>query len=619
MRNLQSWGDYASGGLRPGGGRPSFPLLTQEEWGLLNAPYSQWAPAPYNKFNYSCMDRVAPLIMRQEIKELKDQAHIGFLARLRPLKAKILLGMVPVSGDRWLERKMDDPANYRNLFELINDLIRIFDWYNHEDVHNRTRDAFNWMVDKYVEFEQAANLRREHNGITERLNLAGMWAEYWNDTMTNMSERTHQWVVDRVDEVQARAFVQYQDALKTAGTDEAAIGEAGKKYYECVQDLRGMLTRLDYTIGVPMTGFKGYTASNTFKDLSVMQRRATWSKTMGAKSFKHQAAILDAQDKAEAEEASNPPSLSDRMNIMSQFTKPAHARFRDTENLLGHYEEGKKNRDETRLALCGPLKLPTEEHWISILRERMAFYAKNPRNQEINPDAWGFVCYRLTYDQTDEQWATFQSKFSKDVLRSGTWIKGFEKIISKHGIKVIDGRDFGIAEGDVAAAKRHFKKTFTMLPALGRLWTQDFLVVDKQAYASYIDPPTEPEARPPPPYGPAFGCNGGHVRLVDATYDQLSQEMIDALSPGYKGEMKVLSSLLLEEIYPLLATLSVRPFGMWPCARLHAREVYVGTTDAAQEAWWENNRIDRTVMLMFFEDMRKKKADLIARRARETV
>jgi hypothetical protein len=613
VRNLQTFGDYATGGLRLGGGRPSFPLLTQEEWALLNAPYSQWAPAPFNRLSYSCMERVAPLIMRQELPELRNQPHIGFLARLRPLKAKLLLGMVPLSKDRWLERKMDDPANYKNLFELMNDLTRLFEWFNHEEVHTRTRDAFNWMVDRYVEFQKAANLRREQNGIEERLDLAGMWAEHWSDTMTNMSEQTHRWVVDRVDEVQARAFAQYQDALKTAGTDEVAIGEAGKKYYECVQDLRGMLTRLDYTIGVPMTGFKGYKAENAFKDLPVSQRRDTWSKMMGAKSFKHQVAILEAEDKAHAEETANPPSLAERMDIMGQLTKPAHPRFRDTENLLGHYEEGKKNRDEIRLALCGPPKLPTQEHWITILRERMDFYAKNPRNIERNPDAWGFVCYRLTYEQTDEQWATFQENFNKDIIRSGTWIEGFGDIIHKHKIMFIDGRKVGIAEGDVAAAKQHFKQTFTMLPGLGRMWTQDFLVVDKQAYASHVDPPTE-EKRPPPPYGAAFGCNGGHVRLVDTTYDQVPQELLKAVSPGYKGEMKVLSSLLLEEVYPLLASLSLRPFGMWPCARLHPREVYVGTTDAAQEGWWEFTRIDQAMMRGFFQSMRGRQADLRARR-----
>jgi hypothetical protein len=42
--------------------------------------------------------------------------------------------------------------------------------------------------------------------------------------------------------------------------------------------------------------------------------------------------------------------------------------------------------------------------------------------------------------------------------------------------------------------------------------------------------------------------------------------------------------------------------------------VYVGTTDAAQEGWWEFGRIDQAMMQGFFESMRSKKADLLARK-----
>jgi hypothetical protein len=478
-RHVQVFGDYASGGMRIGGRRPSFPLLTQDEIGLIGSPYSQWAPAPYNKLKYSCMDRLEPMFMRQEISELKKFPLMQFLARLRPLKAKLMLGTVPISADRWIERRMDDPANYRNLFELMQDLRVIFNWYNMEEVQGRTRAGFNWMVEKYVEFEQAANLRREQNGVQEKLDLAGMWAEYWNDLTSNMSDRTHQCVVDRVDEVQARAFAQYQGAIKAAGADEVAVGEAGRTYYECVQDLRGVLTQLEWTIGIPMTGFRGYKTSDALKDLPAEQRRDLWDKVMGGMSFRHQKAILDAQDKADAELAANPPSMKERMEIQKQFRMPTHPRFCDTENLIGHYDEGKGNRDETRLVLCGPPKLPMQEHWITVLRERMDFYAQNPRT-EMNPDAWGFVCYRLTYDQTNEQWAAFHERFNTDVSRSGTWIEGYDSIRHKTGIMWIDGREVGIAEGDIAAAKRHFKETFTYLPGVGRMWTQDFLVVDKQ-------------------------------------------------------------------------------------------------------------------------------------------
>mgnify|MGYP004503061851 CR=1 FL=1 len=175
---------------------------------------------------------------------------------------------------------------------------------------------------------------------------------------------------------------------------------------------------------------------------------------------------------------------------------------------------------------------------------------------------------------------------------------------------MIDGRDVGIAEGDVEAAKQHLKSTHTVLPTVGRVWTQNFLVVVRQSLASYAQPSKE-EMRPPPPYGPGFGCNEGHVRLLDVTFNQLPQNLIDAEAPGYEEEMKVLSISVLEELYPLLATLSVRPFALWPSARLHPREVYVGTTNSSQEERWESNRIDQAMRVRLFDDLRRKKAKLL--------
>lgn len=147
-----------------------------------------------------------------------------------------------------------------------------------------------------------------------------------------------------------------------------------------------------------------------------------------------------------------------------------------------------------------------------------------------------------------------------------------------------------------------------MMPTLGRLWTNDFLVVDAQSYESHVNPLPEGK-RPPPPYGPCFGDNGGFVRLVDTM--EYPREVIDVTSPGYTGQMRVLSSLLLGEVYPLLATNALRPLHMWPLARLHPGEVYVGHTVAAQEYWWEFNRIDKVaVMQRFMEHLRKGNAKL---------
>jgi hypothetical protein len=210
----------------------------------------------------------------------------------------------------------------------------------------------------------------------------------------------------------------------------------------------------------------------------------------------------------------------------------------------------------------------------------MNFYLANRRYPATH--LWGFVCYRLTYEHSDAEWAEFMTKLRANMYepRNGEWIQGCESIADRAALETPDGRDLGIAEGGVEAAKRHFKETYTMLPTLGHMWAQDLLVVDAQSYASYAHADSEPEGPPPPPpFAQSFGDKGGHVRLVG-----YPQGMLDQMSPGYRGELKVLSSLVFTEVYPPLATFALRPMGLWPLARLHPKEVFVGHTTGAQEA-----------------------------------
>lgn len=444
--------DYAVGGYRPDGDQPSFPLMTQEELVLVDTPYHRWAPAPYNTLSYSCHERLAPMFMNTgDGNDIKTPPYADFFARLLPLRAKLWHGMVPMSHDRWLQKKMDDPKNYRNLFELMNDILTIFIWLNHEKILNRMRYGFNWLVDKYIEFEGAANLRREQNGISERLNFAGLWAEYYHAVISNMSNRTHQWLVDRVDEVQTRAFAEYTAALKEAGSNEEAIGNAGRTYYECVQDLNSMKTKADYMLALPMTGFKGYTSSNSALDLELPVRQDVYGKIAATKSWKHQETILKAQDEEEKTADKEPKNLSEKIKYLRE-PPPAGPRFRDHDAFVGHYHEGKKNRIEMRRAFRGEPKALSEEYWITVLKERMNFYLQNGKDPKTH--RWGFVCYRLTYEQDDAEWAAFKSKFEADVFKSGRWIEGYDSIADMASLTYIDGRDVGIAEGDIEAAKR---------------------------------------------------------------------------------------------------------------------------------------------------------------------
>jgi hypothetical protein len=619
---------YATTGRLPDGTQTSLPIMAMEEISLLLTPQHRWAE-DLSDVDTTRLDALSPLFgAPYEGTDLEVSPCADFQAKLLPLKARMWQGMAPMSRDRWLQRKMDDPANYRNLMELMTSILTIFRWWNLESTHDSMRAGFNFMVDKHVEWAVPVNDLRAQNGVTEKLDLAAMWAEYFHARISVMSERTHQWLVDRVDEVQTSAFAEYNDAIKAAGNDQDAIGIAGKRYYGCVQDLSAMITKADYTLNIPTTGFRGHTPSDNISDQPFEVRYETYHELAEIEQWPCLKKMLAAQEsEAEIDKQLAP---KDMLDMLSHAKKPPPAapRFRDSETLIGHYHEGRRNRAETRAAFRGPpapttlsarfmgslqammgAAPKTEEYWIGNLKTLMDFYLENGRDRKTH--RWGFACYRLTYNQTDAEWAEFVKKLEADMHNpiGGEWIDGFESISDMAGLEIHDGRKLGIAEGDVEAAKEHFEKTYTMLPTLGRMWAQNFLVIDAQSYDSYAH--LEPELeRPPPPFGPCFGDNGGYVRLVDTL--EYPQEMLDEISPGYSGEMKVLSSLVFTEVYPLLATNALKTTGLWPLARLHPREVYVGHTNDSQEAWWEFGRIDVGAMMGgMFADMRRKKAAML--------
>jgi hypothetical protein len=284
---------------------------------LVDMPYHRWAPALYSNLQYSLSERLFSLLgLHHESRGPKIGPLVQCFARSRVLRTKLRMGMAPVSRERWLERKMDDPQNYRNLQELMADIFNIFAWLNHDTILDQMRYSFNWMVDQYVEFEGAVNLLRQEKGVQERLNLAGMWAEYHHSLMSTMSNRTHQWLVARVDEVQARAFAEYNQALEKCGTDEEAIATAGKKYYECVQRLNFMIQTADWLLNVPMIGFKGHVPSGTAEDLSFLVRRDAYYKIALTKSWKHQKSMIYAHLEDEQVTPSKEMTIQDYVDEM---------------------------------------------------------------------------------------------------------------------------------------------------------------------------------------------------------------------------------------------------------------------------------------------------------------
>ncbi|KAF2795788.1 hypothetical protein K505DRAFT_272672 [Melanomma pulvis-pyrius CBS 109.77] len=560
--------DWSMGKLHKlfvGGQRTKFSLIQEDELPLLNAPYKTWASAPYDQLGHSIMDKASG--------EFFHNGHAiipQFPARLHTLKVRLWTGMVPMSGGRWREKKLDDPKNIEQFRGLIQDIFKVFEYLNLDQVQEPMRHGFNWLSKEYGVFESAVNLRREQKGIPERMNITAMWAEYFQAVVTNMSNRAHRWVIERADEIQIEAKTQYETVLSTTGNDVEAIKAAGQTFYRHAHFLNDVVKRADVLLNLPMQGYEGHNVATTeVQDLSLTVREDAYNK------------LVDAESTGNSE-------ILKRLEIGNQSMQDMNA-------LLKYFDESRKNIVTARKWFRGEAGKLGDEHWITILKSRINYTLR--RGGDPEQQKWGFVCYRLTYKQSPEEWAQIKEKIEDETARSGQWVQGADDVRNARWLQWIDGQELGIAEGDIQAAKRHFSNFVSTTSFMPHMWKQDFLVVDQHSYFSYKQPFSE--SVPP-------GDNGGHVRLVD-TIDY-NPEMIRATSPGFTGDLKILTSLVFDEVYPLLASYSQRPRELWPLARLHPRQVYVGPTVAIQERQWEMIRQEMaTMMPAFYDFLRKKK------------
>lgn len=72
-------------------------------------------------------------------------------------------------------------------------------------------------------------------------------------------------------------------------------------------------------------------------------------------------------------------------------------------------------------------------------------------------------------------------------------------------------------------------------------------------------------------------------------------EVLAKSAPFYNHQLKVLGSLVFEDLYPLLNSF-LRPRDLWVDAMLHPQQVYVGHTVPAQVKRWEEVWEARKVM-----------------------
>lgn len=108
-----------------------------------------------------------------------------------------------------------------------------------------------------------------------------------------------------------------------------------------------------------------------------------------------------------------------------------------------------------------------------------------------------------------------------------------------------------------------------------------FLAVDSASFASYTTNTYEPTVSEFLP-----SDFSGFVLAVDPSFDPKEGPSRPDESPGFNGQMRVLGSLVWGDLYALLVSQSAALEDLWPLARHHPNQVYVGPTAPLEVYKW---------------------------------
>jgi hypothetical protein len=317
------------------------------------------------------------------------------------MRARLWEGMVPMSGARWKEKRLDNPQNWQGAFDLITIVVKVFTWLGQPEVVSGIKNNFNYIAEELVCFQDALNARRRQAGVSARVNLKTLWLEYITDLFETMISRTYEWLHDRITELHARGKAEYEAVADVKGIVNANV--EAKAFLALWADLNKLHSYADFAIMMPLDGFVGFPAPNR-----------TYSKVVGSMS-------------------PLPYRRDETKEIHAQLLWPQSEKalqhpgavYRNRDHINALMQETNRNNEDMRLEYRGESKKLGRQHWIAILHSRTQWSLTRggPRDQK-----WGFVVYMLTHRPSKEEWNTFKMKLYADFAKSGEWVEAFEEV-----------------------------------------------------------------------------------------------------------------------------------------------------------------------------------------------
>ncbi|KAL7934005.1 hypothetical protein V8C35DRAFT_322167 [Trichoderma chlorosporum] len=530
-------------GVLSDGSRSSFPPLSEEVVMMMQKPLAMWAPPPFDVSHEIPMQQMLLRIGSHEDSE----RLIPISKELHSMKSRLWEGIMPLSERRWEELKLDSPENFHAACQYICAVTNTFHYLNLAPVKGALRETYNLIWAHLKDFEDAVNAKYRLDGQPE-VQVAARWHEFIKAHYNIVSSRSHRWVVNAIDRLRIPILEQLSGIPPTTGfmpsPQEWTLTNK-------LHDLMENGAQADSAIFLPMDGYEGEGVAAQDDapprpDASEPYRREPISfsaNTIARKGdYYLRLKYLSRTELWLGQERSGmqiPPGLPTGFGLMSDMARTAQCQVRAQE--------------QTRLELRGEPVAIEQEQWVT------------KANQFIctgNNFEWGYAAYRFSHDYTDEEWEVFKAIFEADVANWGRGLDGVDTIREKSKIYWRDARDVGIADGDVKALRTHFQSFRDSEEFPSGLHTDILLAADKGVVDSYLHPVPQQD---------------GFVIAIDADHnpDEVDSERLEE-SPGYTGVMRILGSLLWDDVGPLMFMQTQYLLDLWPLAMHHPLGVYEG-------------------------------------------
>ncbi|KAH6611544.1 hypothetical protein Trco_001564 [Trichoderma cornu-damae] len=530
-------------GILSDGSRSSFPPLPMDVVTLMQQPLASWAPPPFDASHEVPLQQIMVRIGSND-----DPARLVVVSKeLHSMKSRLWEGIMPLSARRWEQLALDSPDNFHAACQYLCAVTNTFHYLNLPPVKAALRETYNLIWGHLAEFEEALNAKNRLEEQPE-VRIAARWHEYIRAHFAFISSRSHRWVVGAVDRLRVPVLEEFA-AIASSGPEP---GPRESALADKLHDLLENAAQADSAIFLPMDGYEGE---------GVPSQDDAPPRPDAAEPYRKEPISFSANTHCRVSDYYLRVKYLSRTELWlgqdANGSMPQPGLPTGSEPLLDMARTAQSQvraQEMARLELRGEPAPLEREIWV----EKANQYLGSGNNFK-----WGYVAYRLSHHHTDDEWETFKTRFGADVEDWGRELNGVDEVRRMSKIHWRDARDLGVADGDVDALRTQFRALRDSDEFPSGTHPDIVLAADEAVIDSYLRPSPQQQ--------------GGFVVAIDVDYDpdDMDPERLEE-SPGYTGAVRVLGSLLWDDVGALAFMQTQYLFELWPLAMHHPEKVYEG-------------------------------------------